>query len=310
MRSRREWYIILSVSLATLAVLLLFTQLGALHTKAQGTGSAWPLTTDGRSRFAGWSPGGKTVLVNRWGAVVGDGTPRQTLSELWAVDVRGGSAIRLSGNAVQPAYTVDGQRLAYLAFAGSGRWETHVLDLASGQEEAWASADWRMAPAWVGGRLAFAQNGQVWLSSEGVTAVAAAIPAMPAGVRVRLTGDGARVAWSDGTYLWARPHLGGELADGELDGESRLLVVDTHVLNFAWSPDGRWLAYVIAAENLSPELWVADVDGDGEPVLLAQGQAETFSTPSWSPDGRALAFSRAPLGAATASASDIWLVNV
>ena len=306
MRSRREWYLILSVSLATLAVLLLFAQLGALHTKAQGAGSAWPLTADGHSRFASWSPGGNTVLVNRWGAVVGDDTPRQTLSELWAVDVRDGPATRLSGNAVQPAYTVDGQRLAYLAFAGNGRWEVRVLDLASGQEKAWAKADWCMAPVWVGGRLAFAQNGQVWLSSEGVTAVAIVIPAIPAGARVRLTGDGARVAWSDGTYLWARPHLDGELADGE----PGLLVADTRVLDFAWSPDGRWLAYLIAAENLSPELWVADVDGDGEPVLLAQGQAEIFSTPSWSPDGQTLAFSRAPLGAATASASDIWLVNV
>ena len=32
--------------------------------------------------------------------------------------------------------------------------------------------------------------------------------------------------------------------------------------------------------------------------------------PSWSPDGRALAFSRTPLGAETAPASDVWLVDV
>jgi len=300
MRSKREWYIVLSVSLATLGVLLLLTQLGALHSKAQGIGSAWPLTADGRSRFAGWSPDSRTVLVNRWGVVVGDGTPHQTLSELWAVDVRGGPATRLSGDAVQPAYTVDGQRLAYLAFAGDGRWEAHVLDLASGQEKTWATADWRTSPVWVGGKLAFAQDGQVWLGSEGVKTVPAAIPALPAGARVRLTADGARVAWSDGTHLWVTPNS---------DEEPRLLAADTQVLDFAWSPDGRQLTHVIAAENNSPELWVADVDGDEAPVLLVRGQAETFSMPSWSPDGRTLAFSRTPLGAATASASDIWLVN-
>jgi hypothetical protein len=303
------------MSLAALGVLLL-TQLGALHTKAQGIGGAWPLTADGRSRFAGWSPDSRTVLVNRWGAVVGDGTTRQALSELWAVDVRSGPsaglrrtqssrsgrspATRLSENAVQPAYTADGERLAYLAFAGDGRWEARVLDLVSGQEKAWATADWRTVPVWVSGRLAFVQNGRVWLSSEGARAVPAGFPALPAGARVRLAADGGRAAWSDGTHLRALPHP---------DGEPWLLVADAQVLNFAWSPDGKCLAYVIAAENPSPELWVADVAGEDAPVLLARGQAEVFSTPSWSPDGRTLAFSRTPLGAATASASDIWLVN-
>ncbi|MDY6876974.1 MAG: SpoIID/LytB domain-containing protein [Chloroflexota bacterium] len=303
MRSRHEWHIVLSVGLAALGVLLLLTQPGAPHTKAQGPSGAWPLTNDGRSRFAGWSPDGHTVLVNRWGTVVGDdaATTRQTLSELWTVDLRDGTATMISGNAVQPAYTMDGQRLAYLAFAENGRWKVRVLDLASGQEKVWANADWYMDPAWVGERLAFAQQEQVWLSNEGVTVVPAVIPALPTRARVRFTADGSRAAWSDGTRLWVRPHLG---------KEARLLATEGHVLDFAWSPDGQWLAYVSAAENPSPELWVADVDGNQAPVLLVQGQAETFSTPSWSPDGQTLAFSRTPLGAATASASDIWLTNI
>ncbi len=300
MRSRREWYVILSTSLATLGVLLLLTQLGALHTKAQGIGGAWPLTADGRSRFAGWSPDGRTVLVNRWGVVIGDGTTRQTLSELWAVSVLGDPATRLSKNAVQPAYSGDGQRLAVLAFAGDGRWEVRVLDPNSGQEKAWTTADWRMSPAWVGGRLAFAQAGRVWLRGEGATAVPADLPPLPTGARVHLSAAEGRAAWSDDTHLWALPHPG---------GEPRRLVTDTQVLHFAWSPDGRRLAYVTAAEDLSPTLWVADVAGEEAPVLLVRGQAEIFSAPSWSPDGRTLAFSRTPLGAETASASDIWLVN-
>ncbi|MBL7064466.1 MAG: SpoIID/LytB domain-containing protein [Anaerolineae bacterium] len=331
MRSKCGGRVILSMGLAMLGVLLLLTQLSARHATAQPpaqrairpggrTGSAWPLTADGRSRFAGWSPDGRTVLVNRWGAVVGDGTTCQALSELWAVSLplhrgkgrewgfRGdpstgsgrGPAIRLSENAVQPAYTGDGQRLAYLAFAGDGRWEARVLDLTSGQEKAWGSADWRMAPAWVSGALAFARAGQVWLSSEGAMAVPAAFPTLLAGAQVRLTADGVRAAWSNGTHLWVAPRPG---------GEPRLLAANVQVLNFAWSPDGRRLAYVIAAKDLSPALWVADVDYDEDPVFLARGQAETFSTPGWSPDGRTLAFSRTPLGATTASASDIWLVN-
>jgi len=91
--------------------------------------------------------------------------------------------------------------------------------------------------------------------------------------------------------------------------EPRLLAADIGVLSFVWSPDGGQLAYVIAAEGPSPELWIADVEGHKAPVLLVEGQGELFSAPSWSPDSRTLAFSRTPMGAATASASDIWLVS-
>ena len=294
---------ILSLGLAALGVAALLSRLDALHTAAQGTGNMWPLTFDGRSRFAGWSPDSRTVLVNRWGAVVGEGAARQTLSELWAVPLRrseGRPAIKLSENAIQPAYTADGQRLAYLAFAGDGRWEAHVLDLASGQEESWGAADWRMGPVWIGKRLAFVRGGRVLLGGKGAEATAVNLPALPAGARIRLSADGGSAAWSDGMNLWAVPRLG---------AEPRLLVSGTQVLNFTWSPDGHRLAYITADENPSPELWVVDVEGEEAPLLLIQGRAELFSAPSWSPDGRTLAFSRTPLGAETASAGDIWLVN-
>jgi Tol biopolymer transport system component len=260
----------------------------------------WPLTTDGQSRLAGWSPDGRTVLVNHWGAVAGEGPTRQMLSELWAVDVLGGQATKLSDNALDPSYSGDGRQLAYLAFIGDGRWEVRVLDLVSSQEKSWGPADWRTPPAWVGQALAFAQEGRLWLSSEGTAAQAFDLPTLPTGARVRLSPDSSRVAWSDGTHLWAIPRPG---------AEPRLLTAETHILNFTWSPDGRWLAYV-SAENLSPELWVADVEGNQAPALLVQGREELFSAPNWSPDGRTLAFSRTPLGAETASASDIWLVDV
>ncbi|GEM_PF-856162 len=248
----------LAVTLALAGWLLLLSQLGALQTVAQEGGNPRPLTTDGRSRVAGWSPDGRAVLVQRWGRIVphGDGkATHQALSELWMVDVRGGSSTRLSQNAVRPIYSTDGRRLAYLAYGEDGRWEARLLDLEDGREQAWASADGWSSLAWMDGEPSIALDGRAWLRKTGVVS-----PAAP-------------------------------------------------VLVWAWSPDGGQLAYVTTADDLSPALWVVDVTGRRSPVLLAVGQAEVFSAPSWSPDGRRLAFSRTPLGAETASASDLWLVD-
>ena len=79
---KREWIVVLSLGLALLGVSVLLASLGAPFAHAQDASNPRPLTVDGRSRFAGWSPDGHTVLVNRWGAVVGDGAVLQTLSEL------------------------------------------------------------------------------------------------------------------------------------------------------------------------------------------------------------------------------------
>ncbi len=298
-QSRSKWYVVLPTGLAMLGVVLL-VQLGARAGEAQGINNPWPLTADVRSRFAGWSPDGRTVLVNRWGAVVGDGTTRQALSELWAVDVRDGLDTKLSENAVKPVYARDGRRLAYLAFAGDGEWEVRALDVDSGRESVWVNVDWRTPPVWIGGRLAFVREGRVWSSRGETASILTEFPTLLDGARARLSGVGERVAWSDGA-LWASSRDG---------GDSRLLHAGARVVNMAWSPDGRRLAYVVANDNLSPALWVADVDGEQTPVLLAQGREEVFSAPGWSPDGRTLVFSRAPLGAETASSSDIWLVDV
>jgi Tol biopolymer transport system component len=57
----------------------------------------------------------------------------------------------------------------------------------------------------------------------------------------------------------------------------------------AWSPDGRWLAFV--AEDIIPEargVWVVGVDGSAagnEDIFLGPGWS-----PVWSPDGRYLAY--------------------
>jgi tricorn protease len=55
-----------------------------------------------------------------------------------------------------------------------------------------------------------------------------------------------------------------------------------------WSPDGKWLAYVTAADNLLRQVRVYNL-ADGETATLTTTRFDSYS-PSWSPDGHWLYF--------------------
>ena len=56
----------------------------------------------------------------------------------------------------------------------------------------------------------------------------------------------------------------------------------------AWSPDSRWLAFAVPAENFLHQIWIYGV-GDGESRAVTSDRFESFD-PAWSPDGRWLYF--------------------
>jgi dipeptidyl aminopeptidase/acylaminoacyl peptidase len=64
----------------------------------------------------------------------------------------------------------------------------------------------------------------------------------------------------------------------------------------AWSPDGAKVAFASGRHgtwdlDLAVDLWAVGADGGAEPERLTQGAA-AYSCPSWSPDGRSLAYLR------------------
>ncbi len=67
----------------------------------------------------------------------------------------------------------------------------------------------------------------------------------------------------------------------------------------SWSPDGTQIAYSrdgVIAGNSAQRIWVVNVDGTGDHMLLD----ESGSDPTWSPDGTQIAYS---------SNGDIWIVD-
>jgi Tol biopolymer transport system component len=96
--------------------------------------------------------------------------------------------------------------------------------------------------------------------------------------------DGKRIAFSALTRLYQM-----ELPDG---APKLLSAEGAREFQPAWSPDGKWLAYV----SWSPQgghLWKRPIDGNGQPVKLSRVPA-SYSEPVWSLDGKRIVVLRAP----------------
>jgi dipeptidyl aminopeptidase/acylaminoacyl peptidase len=114
--------------------------------------------------------------------------------------------------------------------------------------------------------VAFASLAAGWLSLQGSTAVSP--PLLTYSIQVHLP-DG--------------PHDAG-LCVARADGSRRVrLTLSRSATDAAWSPDGRFVAYVRQGD-----IFVANADGSGERNVTRD--AALNSGPAWSPDGRRLAY--------------------
>jgi serine/threonine protein kinase/Tol biopolymer transport system component len=87
----------------------------------------------------------------------------------------------------------------------------------------------------------------------------------------------------DGYDIWLIPLRG--------DRKPRLLY--QHGAEPAVSPDGRRIAFVsYGSRGGEKELWVGDVDGDSPQNLVADQGEQLVSAPTWSPDGKWVAYAR------------------
>ncbi|MDQ5857785.1 MAG: S9 family peptidase, partial [Acidobacteriota bacterium] len=90
---------------------------------------------------------------------------------------------------------------------------------------------------------------------------------------------------------------------GFLRAADRRPITETDILKFQWvadpqiSPDGKEVAYVLVTVNEKEDryetsLWTVGTSGSSAPRRLTAGPRD--SAPRWSPNGRTLAFVRAP----------------
>ena len=218
-----------------------------------------------------------------------------------------------------PTAPVPATRVAFLVAAGVNTSLAIVNDDGSGRAILASGTWWDIAYSWSpdGARIVF--GGGHDSASIGIYVV----NADGTGLR-RLTSDPewvgsgvSNVSWSpDGAKIAFLSYSGG-IEAMNADGTGRIHVADGG--GISWSPDGRRIAYSTGSPDGGwPEIYVSNSDGSGQTRItrgyrgLSDCCGDENTSPTWSPDGRRIAYmhrSNADHDGYTSTALDVRVIN-
>jgi hypothetical protein len=235
---------------------------GTLWRQEVGSATARQITDGpGYHHQPDWSPDGRFIAYAAY---------HDDAVELMLLDVAGGRSTPITANGavnVEPRFSPDGGRLAFVSTAHEGRFHVHVAALRDGTVTGierltedrdsglpryyYSPFDHYLSPAWSpdGRELILVSNrGRIW-GTGGFWRMAAR-----PGARMRAIHD-------EETTWKARPD---------------------------WARDGRRVVYASYAGRQWHQLWLMTSEG-GDPFPLTYGDHDAVN-PRWSPDGRRIAY--------------------
>ena len=213
-----------------------------------------------------WSPDGKWIAFAADGAEeiqLGEWGKFKITSDIYKADVNGGHLVRLTdqGKNVGPSWSPDSQQIAFVSYhRGDERIGIYVMD-----------ADGR--------RLRRIKDKEVQALDGIIQSECAWSP------------DGEQIAFSMAVPREDRMHL---CVIG-IDGKNFRQLTQGLLRNKAsarfpeirqpvWSPNGKWIAYVLEQAPGNTDIYVIDAMGNGRGKPLVKGGGRDLS-PAWVPDG-------------------------
>ncbi|MGH9838843.1 MAG: winged helix-turn-helix domain-containing protein [Blastocatellia bacterium] len=263
---------------------------------------------EGWGRNLDWSPDGKSL------AIVDRNSPSDPLS-LFLVSTEHGSRQRLTSppatcvGDVHPAFSPDGQTVAFMRSCSNAIYDIHLAPVRGGEPSRLTHDNGTITGlAWTpdGREIIFSSNREGGFRLWRVAAPGGEPQPLLAGVQnavsPSLSRRMARLVFSqeiEDTNIW---RLG--LKPPQREQPPAQLIASTHREDAPrFSPDGRRIAFQ-STRSGSFELWLCDSDGQ-RPVQLTRFGGPHVGCPRWSPDGLQLAFDSAHAG----SHRDIYVIN-
>jgi Tol biopolymer transport system component/serine/threonine protein kinase len=246
-----------------------------------------------------WSPDGRSIVYGM--EAITNPFTRFRVSALWVVDVESGRLRKIDdGDAVQPAWSPSGERIAFWA-ATNGQRDLFTIAAAGGARVPVlqdVALDW--SPSWAadGRSLYFASDRggatNVWrIAVDDSTGRARGVPEpVTGGVHAAadlpsLSKDGSKLVFRSRLTV-VNPMTVAFDPVAERLGAPTPLLARTGVLSpWAVSPDGEWLALTNLGEQRE-DLFISRTNGNDLRRLTDDVAPDRM--PVWSPDGAELAF--------------------
>ncbi len=213
--------------------------------------------------------------------------------EIFVSDFDGHNPTRITRHkniSLSPAWSSDGQWLAYVTYAG-GKPDIYIRGLEQDQSTVINREGMNITPAWMPGKevlaaaLSFSGNQEIYLLTRKGEMITKVTSSWGINVSPQFSPDGGKLAFvsnrSGNPQIYIK-----DLTSSEVN---RVTFQGKYNTSPAWSPDGKKMVYVGIEKNRI-DLYLIRLDkGPGMPVQLTRDQGDN-EDPAWSPDGNLIIF--------------------